>query len=268
MAERRKKGFILHEPLLVQIEILTDKELVRLIRSMVLYHNEGIEEIPEEDRLLYSLFYGWKKQYHKDKDDYEKICARNKANGMKGGAPKGNQNAKKQPKTTKNNQNNQNNQNNKKQPKQADIDIDKDIDIDIDTQDTNVSMSLFKSSCTEDSLHSDAVATQPKTFRDKIVAFFNVKMEGKSIKPIRSIKEGTKRAEWLKARRREYGDDAIMEMIEKASMSKFLNGYNTRGFVASFDWMMRPNNFPKVLEGNYDDRIMTETTIQQTDWQS
>ena len=31
-----------------------------------------------------------------------------------------------------------------------------------------------------------------------------------------------------------------------------MNGKNGKGWVASFDWMMCPTNFPKVLEGNYD----------------
>ena len=99
----------------------------------------------------------------------------------------------------------------------------------------------------------DAVRTQPKSFRSMIIEYFNDKMTGKSIKPIVSITDNTRRAEWLLARRREYGDDAVFRMIDKASESAFLNGHNQRCFTASFDWLIRPNNFPKVLEGNYDD---------------
>ena len=99
----------------------------------------------------------------------------------------------------------------------------------------------------------DTVRTQPKSFRSKVIEYFNDKMKDRSIKPIVSITDGTRRAEWLLARRREYGDDAIFRMIDKASSSVFLNGHNQKGFTASFDWLIRPNNFPKVLEGNYDD---------------
>lgn len=95
--------------------------------------------------------------------------------------------------------------------------------------------------------------THPKSFRSMVIEYFNDKMKDRSIKPITSITDGTRRAEWLLARRREYGDDAIFRMIDKASGSAFLNGHNQRGFTASFDWLIRPNNFPKVLEGNYDD---------------
>ena len=42
-----------------------------------------------------------------------------------------------------------------------------------------------------------------------------------------------------------------MEVIKQAAKSDFLNGRNDRGWIADFDWLMRPNNFVKVLEGNY-----------------
>lgn len=56
------------------------------------------------------------------------------------------------------------------------------------------------------------------------------------------------------SRIREYGGDVQMvyKAIDKAMASDFMNGKNGKGWVASFDWMMCPSNFPKVLEGNYD----------------
>ena len=55
------------------------------------------------------------------------------------------------------------------------------------------------------------------------------------------------------ARAREYGEDAVYEVITRAARSPFLNGGGNKVFVADFDWLMRPNTFPKVLEGNYDE---------------
>ena len=87
-----------------------------------------------------------------------------------------------------------------------------------------------------------------KSFKE----FFNGEVEcGKClIGGIRAITG--KRLTVLKARAREYGEAALKEAVQKAVKSDFLNGKNNKGFVASFDWIMRPNNFPKVLEGNYD----------------
>lgn len=58
------------------------------------------------------------------------------------------------------------------------------------------------------------------------------------------------RAKCLGARIRDYGVDAIIEAIKSIPDSDFLMGRAT-DFQITFDWFVRPNNFPKVLEGNY-----------------
>lgn len=77
-------------------------------------------------------------------------------------------------------------------------------------------------------------------------------MSTKAIKPISKITEKRKSA--VRARLREFGKDAIATVIRKAAASDFLNGKNNRCWTADFEWLFRPNNFPKVLEGNYDNR--------------
>lgn len=52
----------------------------------------------------------------------------------------------------------------------------------------------------------------------------------------------------------EHGEVALVRVVKKAIASDFLNGKNNREWVADFDWLMRPNNFPKVLDGNYDNK--------------
>ena len=56
----------------------------------------------------------------------------------------------------------------------------------------------------------------------------------------------------LRARVNEYGVDEVLKAIEKVRNSDFLKG--SRDFIITFDWFVKPNNFPKVLEGNYDNR--------------
>jgi len=63
-----------------------------------------------------------------------------------------------------------------------------------------------------------------------------------------------KRLESLQTRCREYGKETLIEVIVKAVRSPFLNGDNAKGWCASIDWLLAPNNFIKVLEGNYDRR--------------
>ena len=51
---------------------------------------------------------------------------------------------------------------------------------------------------------------------------------------------------------REYGIDNVLSGVERIKDSGFLQGRNKNGWVITFDWFVLPNNFPKVLEGNYD----------------
>lgn len=93
----------------------------------------------------------------------------------------------------------------------------------------------------------------------KLVEYFNHMMDGKMIPSIKAILG--KRRQAVLARSKEYGKESIMIAIQKAAESHYLNGGTKQGFVASFDWIFRPNNFPKVLEGNYDnEKFMTNGT--------
>lgn len=97
----------------------------------------------------------------------------------------------------------------------------------------------------------DAAASDPgNSFLNEVVEYFNGTCLG-----LTSVKMFTeKRKKAVLARYREHGREAIFEMMKKASTSKFLNGQGKHSFVATFDWLFRPENFVKTLEGNYDDR--------------
>lgn len=73
------------------------------------------------------------------------------------------------------------------------------------------------------------------------------------IKPVKGINQGTKRYDMLKSRIRTYGIEQVLEAIENIKKSLFLRGNGSKGWIITFDWFVRPNNFIKVLEGNYDD---------------
>ncbi|PSG90890.1 DUF1376 domain-containing protein [Aurantibacter aestuarii] len=45
--------------------------------------------------------------------------------------------------------------------------------------------------------------------------------------------------------------ETIGNVFKITSQSEFLNGNNKDNWSASFDWLLNPNNFLKVLEGNY-----------------
>lgn len=69
-----------------------------------------------------------------------------------------------------------------------------------------------------------------------------------------SLKKSSTRYKELHARIADYGTDKVLEAIKNISKSKFLKGENDKGWTITFDWLVRPNNFIKVLEGNYTDK--------------
>lgn len=74
------------------------------------------------------------------------------------------------------------------------------------------------------------------------------------ITQITGIKPDTQRYKLLKARLREYSLEQILQAIGNVKDSAFLRGHNDKGWEIKFDWFVKPNNFIKVLEGNYNGR--------------
>lgn len=63
------------------------------------------------------------------------------------------------------------------------------------------------------------------------------------------------RKQSIRVRLKDYGEEKVKQVINKASKSDFLNGLvEGRDFKAGFDWIFKPSNFVKILEGNYDNK--------------
>lgn len=73
------------------------------------------------------------------------------------------------------------------------------------------------------------------------------------VTPVSKMIASSTRYKMISARIREYGVDDVLEAIENIKQSEFLRGGNKSGWSISFEWFARPNNFPKVLEGQYND---------------
>lgn len=52
-----------------------------------------------------------------------------------------------------------------------------------------------------------------------------------------------------------YGLDEIKEVFQKANSSDYLLGKNSKGWKASFDWIIDINNFVKIAEGNFENKV-------------
>ena len=80
---------------------------------------------------------------------------------------------------------------------------------------------------------------------------WNTMMDGKGIPLLRSEIKG-QRKRMFAARVREYGKDTVWRVMRSAAASSYLNGGGSKGWTATFDWLFRPTNFQKVLDGHYD----------------
>jgi hypothetical protein len=84
------------------------------------------------------------------------------------------------------------------------------------------------------------------------ISWFNGKVQNARIPKIRLFTEAREKAVaqvWT-----QFGADSVSEVVSRAAISPFLNGEGKKRFVATFDWIFKPENFLKILEGNFDAR--------------
>ena len=89
----KKNSFVLYNSYYYSLNCLTDEELGQIFRAILTFKALN-EELPLTGSLQ-ALFYMIKNQLNIDNDKYIKKCETNRLNGLKGGAPIGNKNAKK-----------------------------------------------------------------------------------------------------------------------------------------------------------------------------
>ena len=95
------------------------------------------------------------------------------------------------------------------------------------------------------SANFDAAAWQ-----QNFIKTFNELIAGSNIPPVRRL--SAKRMDKLKVIWREFSTKDLAEVVRKAAASDFLNGRGTKHyFQATFDWLIEPENFLRVLEGTY-----------------
>ena len=81
-------------------------------------------------------------------------------------------------------------------------------------------------------------------------------LEKYGIASIKKLTSSSNRYRMLNARIKQFSLDDVLTAIENIKDSSFLQGKSDsrRNWVITFDWFVKPNNFPKVLEGQYSDK--------------
>lgn len=188
-------------------------------------------------------------------------------NGCKGGAPIGNQNARKQPRNNRETTEKQP-KNNQKQPKnnQKQPNVNENENENENVNENENDIRTLKTSFKVSSFGANDAPADPKIDFEKIKGSWNDEAQkSHSLMPkLRSMQK--QRQKQIAARIREYGEEVFFDAMKKAVASDFLNGKNRRGWIASFDWFVKPTNFAKVVDGNYNDsarKVRTEKADQR-----
>ncbi len=90
----------------------------------------------------------------------------------------------------------------------------------------------------------------------KLVEFFNAETQG--VFGVLRQPLSDRRKAMVRARIGEHGKECFLAMIQTAIRSDFLKGQNPKGWRATFDWLIKPTNFEKVISGNYDNKPKIE----------
>lgn len=121
-------------------------------------------------------------------------------------------------------------------PKNVHTEIEKEIEKEKDIEkDIEIEVSTTK------------VVLIPKHLECIVIAWNNLNLS--TIKSIQNT-----RLKLLNARIKDYGIDGVLQAINNIKESSFLKGQNNKNWTITFDWLIKPSNFIKVLEGNYTDK--------------
>ncbi len=61
--------------------------------------------------------------------------------------------------------------------------------------------------------------------------------------------------------------DECIDFFKRIEQSDWLSGRNEKGWKASFDWIFKPANFTKIIEGNYDNKELGNKPLSKSEQQ-
>lgn len=244
-------SFILYTSDYQLIEGLTDEQLGQLTRALFIYARDG--KTIKLEPVVRMAFVFIKDKIDRNQTKYQKKCERLRANAQKRWGMQKETNDTEACNTIQKHTNEYKSMQLHTKGCLYDSDSDSDSDSDVSKETDNNIPSKEGSSISENPKVDPARRCAKIDFA-AIKEYWNTKHDQSGSAMRRLTLMSDQRKSNVRARIREYGGDVqkVYKAIDKAIASDFMNGKNGKGWVASFDWMMCPSNFPKVLEGNYD----------------
>ena len=120
-------------------------------------------------------------------------------------------------------------------------------DIEYRDKEIHISKDIHTSSDIHKSKHTVKIISSE--FDDIIAQFNSICI---SLPKVSKLTETRKKN--IKARLNDYSVEDLITVFEKAEASDFLSGRSKQWTGCSFDWLIKPANLIKVLEGNYDNK--------------
>lgn len=238
------------------LQDFTKEEAGEIFMALLAYANRG-EEFKTDDRSMRTLFRTLQANIDRNNEKYKEKCERNRQIAME--REKKRKEAREKDKKEEHERTRTcTNVNERERTSPIGIEIGNEIN---NKEFNNIKEA--KASTSETS--SDAAAEpqaqakneenqakkQDKIDFEKVRQQFNRLMQDKAIPKLKGKIAGQRKA-FFEARVREYGITSAYRVMIKAAESGFLNGGGRNGWLANFEWIFRPNNFPKVLDGYYD----------------
>ena len=220
------------------LEDLSDEEIAALTRAFFKYVRRG-EKSTFKDRMVRSC---WRKvQQAEDRANaaYDEKCEQNRRNGKKGGAPVGNRNATKQPKTTENNRT-----------------VEKTTETTLPNPNPNPNRdpNPYRGRGRDSDSDSEAAAPQDTTtttFEDQIVQAWNQYDFVQKIKRVDNPQKRMERTEMAVAVAG--GRDSFLDVLRSLDQQAYLKNQPEKGYKVIYDWLIQPDTFQALMEGRYKD---------------
>lgn len=246
-----RNSFIFYKGWREAIKDLPDDVRLEIYESIIEYATTGnLQGLKPMANIAFNFI---KLDIDKDLEKWLSTVERNRNNGSKGGRPRG-----ENPKNPREPQKPSGLFGNPQEPKKADNDNE------YDNVDDNDSDLKKKETSPNGESKKDELSLFPAEKIDFVglMDYFNSTFKNK-LPVIKSIDDKRKKA--IKARIAQYNKQAIFDVFQKVLNSPFLLGENDRNWRCDFDWIFKPTNFTKILEGNYNGkRTDTATTRRES----
>lgn len=238
------------------LQDFTKEEAGEIFMALLAYANRG-EEFKTDDRSMRTLFRTLQANIDRNNEKYEEKCERNRQIAME---------REKKRKEAREKDKKEVHERTRTCTNVTERERTSPIGIEIGNEINNKEFNNIKEAEASTSETSSDAAAEPqaqakneesqakkqdKIDFEKVRQQFNRLMQDKAIPKLKGKIAGQRKA-FFEARVREYGITSAYRVMIKAAESGFLNGGGRNGWLANFEWIFRPNNFPKVLDGYYD----------------